>query len=125
MLLASIRDPDPLRDGEFTVPTIFSFMPANSAGPLSRAQCAALYELLQDRGETRRPDGRRCRVGQPVAFGADAAVLRMSSSARLVTRAWSGNPATAIARLQAEITQAEGVVERLAHLARDFPSSPS
>jgi hypothetical protein len=108
------RDPDPLRDAEFAVPTIFSFMPRNVQGPLSRAQCAGLYRLVHRD---------RCRIGQPVSVGAGSAALRISSSARLVTRSWSGNPAVAIARLHGEIAKAEAVVERLARMARDVPQA--
>jgi hypothetical protein len=129
--VGSVRDPDLARDAEFAAPTIFSFTLRHPKGHFSRAQCAIMHRVLNqdissrlavgnDSG-ARRLAARRCHIGQPVAVGStDAAVLRISSSARLVTRCWSIEPDVAAARLANEIEKVETIIQKMALVAQNF-----
>ena len=90
------------------------------ARTLSLSECRTLYRALagnDGRGDQHK--ARACLIGQPVALGRDpqpAAALRISASARLVSEAWSSDPALAERNLQRAIGDAASAISGLESL---------
>src|ERR1700678_1431186 len=126
---AAVHDAIPTLDGEFCTPTIFSFFAGHLKQAFSLAESIALYQalnrnftppILAASGTCARQSATcHSHVGPPVPMGCrDRAVLRISSSARLVTRCWSPDPVVAAARIEDEITKVQAVIEKVSLLAQ-------
>src|ERR1700678_140875 len=126
---AAVHDAIPTLDGEFCTPTFFSFFAGHLKQAFSLAESIALYQalnrnftppILAASGTCARQSATcHSHVGQPVPMGCrDRAVLRISSSARLVTRCWSPDPVVAAARIEDEITKVQAVIEKVSLLAQ-------
>ncbi|EJN10999.1 hypothetical protein PMI42_05687 [Bradyrhizobium sp. YR681] len=108
-------------DEEFARATIFPFTLLRDGKPVSIAQTSAVHRALaRDMNEEisgsaadRQVAAQRCLVGQPVRLegphDAPQAALRLCSGARLVTEAWSPDPAQAQRNVQ-------HVLDRIAHV---------
>ncbi|WP_375304795.1 hypothetical protein WI560_21745 [Bradyrhizobium sp. A11] len=108
-------------DGEFAQTTIFPFMLLRGGKPVSIAETNAIHQALardmsQAIGGTaadRQVAAQRCLIGQPVRLerqdAAPQVVLRLCVGARIVTEAWSPDPAEA----QRNVQQ---VLDRIAHV---------
>ncbi len=80
-------------DEEFSVRTIFPFVPTRDGRPLSLAQAKILHHALNIdvAGLTGAPIGAAiCHIGQPVALADGSAALRISADARLASECWTG-----------------------------------
>ncbi|WP_265442113.1 hypothetical protein [Bradyrhizobium sp. SEMIA] len=108
-------------DEEFARATILPFMLLRDGKPASLAETSAVHRALaRDMNEElsgsaadRQVAAQRCLVGQPVRLErqgeAPQAALRLCVGARLVTEAWSADPAQAQRNLQ-------HVLDRIAHV---------
>ncbi|SFU62035.1 MULTISPECIES: hypothetical protein [Bradyrhizobium] len=108
-------------DEEFARATILPFMLLRDGKPVSFAETSAVHRALaRDMNEElsgsaadRQVAAQRCLVGQPVRLErqgeAPQAALRLCVGARLVTEAWSADPAQAQRNLQ-------HVLDRIAHV---------
>jgi hypothetical protein len=126
--LRLLAQPSPIdADEEFSVPSVFSFLPMRDGRPCSMREANLLYHALNEDVAARlgavTPRQRRllaqcCHIGQPVAIaqpaGASAASLRVSADARLVAQSWfGGEEADAAARLRANIEKIAIVFAKL------------
>jgi hypothetical protein len=112
-------------DEELAQRTIFSFVVRHGSSVRSLDDCRALYRALA-RGAaspaSADPENaaKPCLIGQPVALGCDerhqAAALRISASARLVSEAWSSDEDTARRNLQRGIDHVGTAVAKLEKL---------
>jgi hypothetical protein len=112
-------------DEELAQRTIFPFVIRHGSGVRSLDDCRALYRALA-RGAaspaSADPENAAtpCLIGQPVALGCDerhqAAALRISASARLVSEAWSSDEDTARRNLQRGIDHVGTAVAKLEKL---------
>lgn len=108
-------------DEEFAQATIFPFALQRDGKPVSIAETSAVHRALaRDMNEAisgsaadRQVAAQRCLIGQPVRLEqqgeAPQAVLRLCIGARLVTEAWSPDPAQAQRNVQ-------HVLDRIAHV---------
>lgn len=108
-------------DEEFAHPTIFPFTLLRDGKPVSIAETGAVHRALgRDMNEEisgsaadRQIAVQRCQIGQPVRLErpneAPQSVLRLCVGARLVTEAWSPDPAQAQRNVQ-------HVLDRIAHV---------
>jgi hypothetical protein len=105
-------------------PTIFSFVPYKNDQPMHLVECVALHRAMSQDMSRRLPEdsdrealqiaARLCQIGQPVALRHRAgAALRMSASARLVSRCWARDTENAARATAPELADAQLVVEKL------------
>jgi hypothetical protein len=121
----AVADPDPSRDEEFSAPTIFPFGLKHAGRSYSYQECTTIHRLLT---QNLAPSltavaqsaaaSRPCRLGQPVAVGSNTAVMRLSSSARMVARCWSPHAASATANIEAEIASIALALDKLQLVVR-------
>lgn len=127
-----VPDTDLALGDEFTNATIVSFRPTHRGGFQALPECASLHRLLnQDVSaripSTRIPDRRlaaqACHVGQPVALGmlGNTAVLRISCSARLVTRCWAQSREMSHGNFDPHINGVRRVLEKITLLLEHWP----
>lgn len=125
-------DTDPALDGEFTNATIVSFRPTHRGAFQTLSECASLHRLLNQDVSARIPSPRipdhrlaaqACHVGQPVALGMsnDTVVLRISCSARLVTRCWAQSRDMSHDNFDPHIKGVRRVLEKVALLLEHWP----
>jgi hypothetical protein len=120
-------------DEEMATRTIFPFQVRRAGRPMSFTQCATLYRALNEdvsahipgaTAEERALGARLCHIGQPVMLGTsaeDAAALRISAGARVVSETWSiAGEDAAIANLAREFAEIRTVLAKLALLVRHF-----
>jgi hypothetical protein len=108
-------------DEELSQRTIFPFMVRHCGRFLSLDDCRMLYRALaRDAGNDPGADEKSCLIGQPVALGRgeklQAAALRFSASARLVSEAFSPDQAIARGNLQRAIDDVGTVATKLERL---------
>lgn len=108
-------------DEEFTQRTIFPFTLLRNGAPVSIAETSAVHRALaRDMNEEisgsaadRQVAAQRCLIGQPIRLErpneAPQVMLRLCIGARLVTEAWSADPAQAQHNVQ-------HVLDRIAHV---------
>ena len=113
------REPD-AADEELAQRTIFSFVIRAHGRVLSLPECRTLYRALagQDTSCLGKP-ARACLIGQPVVLGRASslrAALRISTSARLVSEAWSSDAATAQQNVQRAIEDVASAISTLESL---------
>jgi len=118
------------KDEEFSVPTVFPFLPLRDGQPCAFAEAMLLYRAMNEDlsaiSAAGGPNQRRvfsqcCHVGQPVEIprraGGNAGALRVSADARLVSESWSGgDEENATARLRSNIAKLRIVFEKLLFL---------
>jgi hypothetical protein len=112
-------------DEELSQRTIFPFMVRCGGRILSLHDCRALYRALGRDAASDDPESaeKRCLIGQPVALGhgekSQAAALRISASARLVSDAFSPDQDVAGNNLRRAANDVATVVTRLERLLAD------
>ena len=125
-------DSDGIDDEEFAVRTIFPFLVRRQGLPMSLDEGRALYRALNEdlaallpasvTAEERQAAAQPCHIGQPVAVpgpGGQAAALRISAGARVVSETWSAaGEGAALANLQGEFAQLRIIVAKVALLMR-------
>jgi hypothetical protein len=126
-------------DEEFSVPTVFPFLPLRDGQPCSLVEASLLYRAMnEDLSAMMRASGsgqrwllsQCCHVGQPVKIlqRADeiAGALRVSADARLVSESWSeGDEESATTRLRSNIARMEIVFDKLQFLLDHLDELPS
>ncbi len=108
-------------DEEMAQRTIFSFTVRQDNRLRPLGECRALYRALAGNAGNNAV-AQACLIGQPVALGRDPsppAALRISTSARLVSEAWSPNADVAQRNLQRAIDQAAAAIANLESLLAD------
>jgi hypothetical protein len=117
-------------DEEFSVPSVFSFLPMRNGRLCSMAEATLLYHALNEDVSTRMRASTRsqrrllaqcCHIGQPVAIpqssGESGGSLRVSADARLISQSWfGGDEADAAARFRANIEKIRIVFTKLQFL---------
>jgi hypothetical protein len=117
-------------DEEFSMPTVFPFLPLRDGQSCSLAEAKLLYRAMNEdlsaimgasRPSQRRLLSQCCHVGQPVEIpqrvGENVGVLRVSADARLVSESWScGDEEGAAARLRSKIAKLRIVFDKLQFL---------
>jgi len=123
----SVCDTDTARDEEFTAPTIFPISLKHAGGFFSYQECTTIHRLLTQNlsrsltaGVESAAASRLCRMGQPVTIGSTTAIIRLSSSARMVARCWSSDAATAIANIETEIASVALALDKLEFVVRHY-----
>jgi hypothetical protein len=112
-------------DEELSQRTIFPFMVRGGGRILSLHDCRALYRALSGDAASNDSESteKRCLIGQPVALGhgekSQAAALRISASARLVSDAFSPDEDVAGNNLRRAAGDVATVVKRLERLLAD------
>jgi hypothetical protein len=110
-------------DEELALQTIFPFHLRKDGVILSPQACAAVYYALNSdasRFVPENPDlaSRICHIGQPVPLRRGT-VLRINTSARIVSECWSRDMATARASLDREVGRAAAVIAKIEMLVAD------
>lgn len=114
-------------DEEFSVPTVFPFLPMRKGRPCPLNEAKLLYRGLNEdlsahiqanTPRERRLLAQRCHIGQPVpipqATGESAGALRVSADARLVAQSWlAGDPQGAATRFRSTIERLPDVFDKL------------
>jgi hypothetical protein len=120
-------------EDEFSQRTIFPFVIRRGDRILSLEQCKKLYRALaRDAVDVASADApaavaaKPCLIGQPVALGCEAqpiAALRICTSARLVTEAWSPDADIARSNVQRELGHVGTVVAKIEWLLAQMDNS--
>ena len=112
-------------DEEFSHPTIFPFTVHAPHGAIGAEKCRALYRalsrdmsrLIQTSAADAEIAARCCLVGQPVrlerAGAKPIAALRVCIGARLITDAWTGEPAAARRNLEHTLDRIATIVAKI------------
>lgn len=125
-------------DEEFSVPSVFSFLPMRDGRPCSMNEANLLFHALNEDVSAlvgvATPSQRRllaqcCHIGQPVAIpqpaGESGGSLRVSADARLISQSWfGGKEADAAARLRANIEKIQIVFAKLQFLLARLDDLP-
>ncbi len=126
-------------DEEFSVPTVFAFLPTRDGRACSMTEAKRLYQALNedlsalDGGFTPRQRkllAQCCHIGQPVLIpqsaGEGGGALRVSADARLISESWlDGDERRSAARLRSNIGKLRIVFDKLQLLMDHLDALPS